>query len=485
MTKLSRRRSGSRRRGRRQPRGQGPVRHGRHPHDYGSILFDEHVPPSTAERGAAARGGRLRERRQGEPARVRLRRHLARTSTTGRCRTRSRPGGSRAARAAARRPRSRRGSSTRRSAATPAARSGSRRRAAARRAQADVGARPARRLLPARAELRQRRADGARRRRLRARCWRRSCRASRARAPPRSADLRVGVAWLEHADPLVRARVEAAAALFPRAEPVDLPLDCETLAALPARGRRGAPRALRREPRGVRRRRRAQDRALPRGRPTARPSRPAAARERYRASAARALEGFDLLVTPTLPCVAPPAPTRRGRARAPADPLHVPVQRARLAGARAALRPGRGRAARVGAARRAAPGDDALRARGRALERSLKALSRAADTGCGMLRVARRRRPLLVARPRAAPPARRPTRAGRTAEPARLPAARGRARRRTFPRTPVVRWQAGPRARRVRVRARDEPELRRLADPLPARRRSRSRPSPSRCSCPG
>jgi aspartyl-tRNA(Asn)/glutamyl-tRNA(Gln) amidotransferase subunit A len=37
-------------------------------------------------------------------------------------------------------------------------------------------------------------------------------------------DLRVGVAWTDRADPLVRERVEAAAARFPHARPVDLPL---------------------------------------------------------------------------------------------------------------------------------------------------------------------------------------------------------------------------------------------------------------------
>ncbi len=38
------------------------------------------------------------------------------------------------------------------------------------------------------------------------------------------ADLRVGVVWTEHADPLVAARVREAAAHFPSARPVDLPL---------------------------------------------------------------------------------------------------------------------------------------------------------------------------------------------------------------------------------------------------------------------
>ena len=44
-------------------------------------------------------------------------------------------------------------------------------------------------------------------------------------APPVEFDeLRVGVAWLEHADPLVRARVEAAAAHFPHLRHIDFPL---------------------------------------------------------------------------------------------------------------------------------------------------------------------------------------------------------------------------------------------------------------------
>ena len=38
------------------------------------------------------------------------------------------------------------------------------------------------------------------------------------------AELRVGVAWLDEADPLVRARVEAAASRFPDARPLDFPL---------------------------------------------------------------------------------------------------------------------------------------------------------------------------------------------------------------------------------------------------------------------
>ncbi|MGH2972766.1 MAG: amidase [Gaiellaceae bacterium] len=38
-------------------------------------------------------------------------------------------------------------------------------------------------------------------------------------------ELRVGFAWLEHADPLIRARVEEALELFPRREAIDFPLN--------------------------------------------------------------------------------------------------------------------------------------------------------------------------------------------------------------------------------------------------------------------
>ena len=38
-------------------------------------------------------------------------------------------------------------------------------------------------------------------------------------------ELRVGFAWLEHADPLVRTRVEGALARFPHPQPVDMPLN--------------------------------------------------------------------------------------------------------------------------------------------------------------------------------------------------------------------------------------------------------------------
>ena len=112
------------------PRGQGSLRHGRRADDVRLGGVRRPRAGRDGRGGAAARGGRLRERRQDEPARVRLRRHLAEPPL----RHRPEPGAARAARraarAAARRRRSPPASPTPRSAPTPAARSGSRRRAA-------------------------------------------------------------------------------------------------------------------------------------------------------------------------------------------------------------------------------------------------------------------------------------------------------------------------------------------------------------------
>ena len=93
-----------------------------------------------------------------------------------------------------------------------------------RRLQADLRPRPGRRLLPARAELRPRRPDG-----VRASPGARSSCARSRRAFFRTSlesleELRIGVAWLDEADPLVRERVAAAAERFPRREALDFPL---------------------------------------------------------------------------------------------------------------------------------------------------------------------------------------------------------------------------------------------------------------------
>ena len=119
-------------------------------------------------------------------------------------------------------------------------------------------------------------------------------------------ELRVGVAWLGEADPLVRARVEEAAQRFPNRREIDL--------SVPDREQWGA--AFRREvleshaglyPE------RAEDygddvrRSLEAATELTNSEVEAARRlrERLRDEVPRLLEGFDLLVTPTLPCVAP------------------------------------------------------------------------------------------------------------------------------------------------------------------------------------
>lgn len=119
-------------------------------------------------------------------------------------------------------------------------------------------------------------------------------------------DLRIGVAWLEEADPLVRARVEEAVARFPDRRKLELDI--------PRREDWGA--AFRREAleshAGL-----YPERAEDYG-DDVRDSLEAASqltdaevtaawrlRERIRDEISEALAVFDLIVTPTLPCVAP------------------------------------------------------------------------------------------------------------------------------------------------------------------------------------
>jgi len=119
-------------------------------------------------------------------------------------------------------------------------------------------------------------------------------------------EIEVGVAWLDGADPLVRARAEAAAALFPRRRNVDFPLAAddyrlfmrevadvhrglfpENADAYGDNVRGKLERCLRVTDAEVEAARRA--------------------REEYRARCEEALDGLDLLVTPTVGMVAPPA----------------------------------------------------------------------------------------------------------------------------------------------------------------------------------
>ena len=78
--------------------------------------------------------------------------------------------------------------------------------------------------------------------------------------------LAVGVAWCDHADPLVRAAVEARRSVVPAVAGGGVPPAGRHAPAVHARGRRHPPGALRRAGRPVRREHRPEDRALPRGR---------------------------------------------------------------------------------------------------------------------------------------------------------------------------------------------------------------------------
>ena len=120
------------------------------------------------------------------------------------------------------------------------------------------------------------------------------------------ADLRAGLAWTEAADPLVRARVEEAAARFPSCRPVDLPLPRPEIA--PAFGREAAQvhAVLYRDHREaygldvatkIERALRLSDADVQVA---------IAARERYRAKVAALMDDLDLVVTPTMRMVAPP-----------------------------------------------------------------------------------------------------------------------------------------------------------------------------------
>ncbi|MBD0291726.1 MAG: hypothetical protein ICV74_10765, partial [Thermoleophilia bacterium] len=129
----------------------------------------------------------------------------------------------------------------------------------------------------------------------------------RADALPALSDVRVGVAWLDEAAPLVRARVTAAAARFPHRRPVRFPFLPQSAYALFMREAADVHRDLfathgelygENVRRKLERCLRVSDEEVE----TARH-----AREAHRVEAEEALGDLDLLVAPTLAFVAPPA----------------------------------------------------------------------------------------------------------------------------------------------------------------------------------
>ena len=186
------------------------------------------------------------------------------------------------------------------------------------------------------------------------------------------ADLKVGVAWTERADPLVRECVERAAAAFPDRRTVDLPLPEGVYAAFAREAVEVHERLFRdhREQYGdnvatkLERAMRLTDAEVERAWQE---------RERYRERIAALTEGLDLVVTPTLQMVAPPAGVGDLALRERAIELTFPWN---VVGAPALALPcgaaEDGLPASVQLAGR--PGDDALvLAAGRLLERAMAA----------------------------------------------------------------------------------------------------------------
>ena len=182
-----------------------------------------------------------------------------------------------------------------------------------------------------------------------------------ARSP--AGNVRAALAWTELADPLVRARVEEAAALLPDVEHVDFPLPGDLNPAFQVEAAEVHrellhPELFAQHPglygENVRRKLEA---AFAVGEDAVAAS--LAEREAYRERALEALDGFDVLLTPDDADGRAAGRDRRSRA-ARADGLaHAPVQRPRLAGARPPCGPAEdGLPASLQIAAR--PGEDAL-----------------------------------------------------------------------------------------------------------------------------
>ncbi|MDQ4030537.1 MAG: amidase, partial [Actinomycetota bacterium] len=118
-------------------------------------------------------------------------------------------------------------------------------------------------------------------------------------------ELVVGVAWLEDADPLVRAGVEKAAGWFPHRRMLELPR-AEDSYPLFMHEVAGVHRELYAEEADLY----GEDVRIKVERclvvDAAEAAAAARARESYRARVAELTDGLDLVLTPTLPCVAPP-----------------------------------------------------------------------------------------------------------------------------------------------------------------------------------
>jgi aspartyl-tRNA(Asn)/glutamyl-tRNA(Gln) amidotransferase subunit A len=136
-------------------------------------------------------------------------------------------------------------------------------------------------------------------------------------------ELEVGVAWLDLAEPLVRARVAEAAGLFPRRREVELPLAPANRADFMREAADvhhvlypGNEELYGENVRGK----------IERCLAVADGAVAAAERERaeYAERVSEAIEGLDLLVTPTVPFVAPPADVEELEIRGPGTSLTFP-----------------------------------------------------------------------------------------------------------------------------------------------------------------
>jgi aspartyl-tRNA(Asn)/glutamyl-tRNA(Gln) amidotransferase subunit A len=119
------------------------------------------------------------------------------------------------------------------------------------------------------------------------------------------ADVRVGVAWTERADPLVQRQVERAAALLPSERAVDLPFPDDVYPAF-AREAATVHADLFAAHRDLYGENVARKVAWALNVPDADVDAALAARQLYRERIAALMDGLDLVVTPTIPMVAPP-----------------------------------------------------------------------------------------------------------------------------------------------------------------------------------